>query len=69
MGYEQEERVEAFLARLYCECGEEMKRQPIVNMSSPPQYQYVCPKCGRRERDTEAYPAIRFKDESGKTIA
>lgn len=46
------------------ECGINMERPDnIILTSYPPQYNYVCPKCGRTETSTQGYPYIDFVEE------
>ena len=54
--------VDVSIEYLYCDCGEEIIRDDRILMSNPPQYKYVCPKCGKLEINNVQYPILRFDD-------
>lgn len=55
-------KVETYVAILYCDnCGAEMRLCPEVLTSYPPQYKYICPKCGRAETSTVLYYSPEYK--------
>lgn len=56
-----EERVVPIRKVLKCDkCGTEMEIQPYALCSDPPQYDYICPKCGATERHSVVYPYIEY---------
>lgn len=62
-----EKRVNVKPVKVYlmCDkCGVEMERpDEFVFTTYPPQYEYVCPKCGKKETSTQGYPYIDFVEE------
>ena len=49
------------LKAMYSDCDIEMEIQSDVLESCPPQYQYLCPKCGKHEISTDIFPKIVMK--------
>lgn len=60
---EKSRQVDTFEVNLYCDsCGGEMNRiaPDVVLTTYPPQYTYICSKCGREFTTSKAYPYIRY---------
>ena len=59
----KEVEVKTYINRLYCDdCGEEMVSTGELMFSLPLQLKYRCPKCGREECMTDAYPKTVYKE-------
>ena len=59
---EEEQKVETYYVRLYCECGGEMKPNGMSLMSNPPQYPHNCDRCGYKENISDKrYPLTIYK--------
>lgn len=45
--------------RLYCDrCNTEMDRSPIMGLSNPPTYTYICRSCSAHQYRNECYPRV-----------
>lgn len=62
----KETKMVPYRQELNCYCGGEFERMnpDIVLTTYPPQYQYMCNKCGNRITDSEVYPKIVYKEET-----
>jgi len=57
--------VQPFREELVCdECGCAMEFSGWSYPTNPPQYQYMCPECGRTENTTITYPRIVYEADS-----
>ncbi len=56
--------VEAFLVRLYCDCGAEMLPTGNVHLTSPPQYPHLCTGegCDKTSFPRKRYPWVEHKE-------
>jgi len=51
--------VDIYKLKAICrDCDAEMERQKEILLTAPPQYRYICPKCGKEETSIECYPKI-----------
>jgi len=55
------EKVDTYLERVYCECGEEMKYSNVELTSNPPQYPHKCLKCEKSKNMRQRYPRVSYK--------
>ena len=58
---EERNNIKVNRIRLMCKnCNIEMVQDCFVYMTDPPQYKYICPKCGYSEMDFQRYPHIEL---------
>lgn len=52
-----------YIDDIYCDiCGEKMENN-IQLLTYPPQFEYICPKCGNTEISKTKYPNITLETE------
>jgi len=51
-----------YFYRLFCDnCGEEMVKGNIAQLTNPPTFEYNCKKCGMHHLSKVEYPYLYFK--------
>ena len=60
----ERQEVKTYVVNAMCECGGKLNRDPDapVLTSYPPQYSYICDKCGKSVLLTAFYPSIQYEE-------
>ena len=51
-----------FVVRVYCDCGEELKRTGICHLTYPATYEHECPKCNILYNLPKDYPTTEIEE-------
>lgn len=55
---------QAYVVRLYCDCGTEMEPTGQVLTTDPPQYPHHCSSCNRRTVQGKPFPYVDYEEET-----